>query len=163
MREQWSTGRNGVRTSANNAVILGCGYVGRQVAQDWLSKGLNVTVTTTTAAKVSELVAIHAGNRHPKAVVIHGDDATALTSLLAGQDTVLVSVASQGKRTYQDTYLATAQTLAQVLPQTSVTQVIYTGSFGVYGNHGDIGLRKKRRSPLPPLIAKLWPMLNSVC
>lgn len=117
-------------------MILGCGYVGRQVAQEWLSQGLNVTVTTTTAAKVSELAAIHNGNRHPTALVLQGNDAAALASLLAGQDTVLVSVASQGKRTYQDTYLATAQTLAQVLPQTSVRQVIYTGSFGVYGNHG---------------------------
>ena len=123
-------------TSATNAVILGCGYVGRQVAQRWLSQGLNVTATTTRAAKVTELEAIQGGNRHAKAVVVRGDDPASLASLLANQDVVLVAVASQGRASYKDTYLATAQTMAQVLPNTPVKQVIYTGSFGVYGNHG---------------------------
>ena len=124
--------------SATNAVILGCGYVGRQVAQYWLSQGLNVTATTTRAAKVPELEAIQGGgqgHRHAQGIVLRGNDKVALESLLANQDVLLVSVAAQGK-SYKDAYLETAQTLATVLPNTAVKQVIYTGSFGVYGNHG---------------------------
>ncbi|MEM9214744.1 MAG: SDR family oxidoreductase [Cyanobacteria bacterium P01_F01_bin.150] len=123
--------------TAGNTVILGCGYVGQRVAQTWLNQGLGVVVTTTTASKVSELEAIASNdNRHPTAVVMQGNDANALTKLLSGQDTLLVSLAPHRGGSYKDTYLATAQTLAQVLPQTSIKQVIYTSSFGVYGNHG---------------------------
>lgn len=129
------SGDTPLNTKETNAVILGCGYVGRRLAEDWLHQGLNVTTTTTTPAKVDDLKTI-GQMTHPNVVVIRGDDAKALETLLSNQTVLLVAVASQGKRSYQDTYLATAQTLAQVLPHTTIRQVIYTGSFGVYGNHG---------------------------
>ncbi|NET09328.1 MAG: NAD(P)H-binding protein, partial [Symploca sp. SIO2B6] len=116
--------------TTQQSTILGCGYVGRRVAQQWTQAGLTVTATTTTPTNVPTLETI-AHN----AVVIRGDDAPALQHLLAYQDTVLVSVAGRRKG-YKETYLNTAQTLAQVLPHTLVRQVIYTSSFSVYGNHG---------------------------
>ena len=121
----------GSDTTAKQAVILGCGYVGRQVAQRWKRDGLTVTATTTTRAKVPELEAI----AH-RTVVIRGDDAMALESLLADQDVLLVAIGAPNSRLYKETYLATAETLATVLPRTSIRQVIYTGSFALYGNHG---------------------------
>ena len=116
------------------AVILGCGYVGQAVARHWYRAGLHVTATTTTPKKASQLEAIAS-----RAVVIRGDDAPALVRLLADQDVLLVSIsasAASGRQNYRDSYLATAETLAQVLPYTALRQVIYTSSFGVYGNHG---------------------------
>ncbi|MGK7888425.1 MAG: SDR family oxidoreductase [Leptolyngbyaceae cyanobacterium] len=112
------------------AVILGCGYVGQRVAQRWVEEGLQVTATTTTPEKVSQLEALA-----PNVVVVLGNDAEGMQQLLANQDVVLVSIGAPNRQEYRSTYLATAQTLAQVLPHTPVQQVIYTGSFAVYGNH----------------------------
>jgi len=112
------------------AVILGCGYVGQRVAQRWVEAGLEVTVTTTTPNKVPQLEAI------APAVVVRGDDPEGMQRLLADQDVVLVAISAPNRQDYRGTYWATAQTLAQVLPHTTIKQVIYTGSFAIYGNHG---------------------------
>jgi nucleoside-diphosphate-sugar epimerase len=110
--------------------ILGCGYVGMAVARQWQQQGLEVTATTTTPERLSELATVAA-----QAVLLRGDDADKLQATLANQHTVLVSVAGGRQRGYAETYLKTAQTLAAVLPQTAVQQVIYTSSFAVYGDH----------------------------
>lgn len=113
-----------------NAVILGCGYVGTKVAQLWQST-LTVTATTTTPARVADLEAI----AH-RVVIWRGDDASALRSLLQDQDIVLLSVGAR-YGSYAETYLKTAETLVAALQHTpSVRQVIYTGSYAVYGDRG---------------------------
>ncbi len=50
--------------------IIGCGYVGTAVAQNWCQElGIVVTATTTRQERVSELSALSA-----RAVVIKGDN-----------------------------------------------------------------------------------------
>lgn len=112
-----------------NATILGCGYVGKVVARHWQQQGLNVTATTTSLGRVSELETLA-----DQVAVVQGNDASELRSLLANQQTVLVSVGAPNANAYEQTYLATAKTLAAVLPDTAVEQVIYTGSYAVYGD-----------------------------
>ncbi len=114
---------------SNRVTILGCGYVGRAVAQQWRSR-LQVTATTTTAAKVDELAAI----AH-RAIVLNGTDAAALETLFQDQDTVLLSVGAPNADAYEETYLGVAKTLVTVLPRTSIKQVIYTSSYAVYGDY----------------------------
>lgn len=111
------------------ALILGCGYVGKAVAQVWETRGVWITATTTRTERLEELKAIA---HH--ATIARGDDAKTLQTLLADQDTVLVSVGAPRSDAYADTYLKTAETLALVIPHTSVQQVIYTGSYAVYGD-----------------------------
>jgi nucleoside-diphosphate-sugar epimerase len=112
-----------------NVTILGCGYVGKAVAQLWQQQGLTVTVTTTQPERLPELSA-----RASRAVVVRGDDAEALRALLADQQALLVSLGARNRSLYAETYLATAQTLVQVLPS-SLQQIIYTSSYAVYGDH----------------------------
>jgi nucleoside-diphosphate-sugar epimerase len=113
-----------------NAVILGCGYVGVRVAQVW-QQTLTVTATTTTPARVAELEAIA-----QQVKVLKGDDASALRSLLQDQEIVLLSMGAR-YGSYAETYLKTAETLVGVLPDCpSVRQIIYTGSYAVYGDQG---------------------------
>lgn len=115
-----------------NVAIIGCGYVGKPVAQCWQEQGLIVTATTTRTERISEL--------HPVAnqvVVLRGTDRERLRESLSGQTCVLVSVAGGRQHGYEETYLKTAETLAAVLPQVgTVAQLIYTSSFSVYGDHG---------------------------
>jgi nucleoside-diphosphate-sugar epimerase len=110
------------------AAIIGCGYVGRQVAQCWRAAGLTVTATTTTRERVPELESVA-----DRMVVLSGSDAAALQACLSDQQTVLVSVAAGRGGDYAETYLGTAQSLAAILPQTSVQQLIYTSTCSVYG------------------------------
>lgn len=110
--------------------IIGCGYVGRAVAARWRQQGLTVTVTTTTPERVSELNAIA-----DRAVILHGDDEAGMRSLLADQQAVLLSVGAPSADAYEATYLQTAKTLLAALADNSqVQQIIYTGSYAVYGD-----------------------------
>ena len=114
--------------------IIGCGYVGTAVAQNWRQEsGIVVTATTTSQERVSELSALSA-----RAVVIKGDDA-AVQSVLQDQDTVLLSVGAPSANVYEETYLRTAKTLVKVLEQApTIQQVIYTGSYAVYGDQDGV-------------------------
>jgi len=113
-----------------NAVILGCGYVGRSLAPRW-RQTMTVTATTTTVERLAELqpLADHA-------VVVKGNDQAAVRSLLQNQQVLLVSVGAPNANAYEETYLHTAKTLVAALKSSSVQQVIYTGSYAVYGDRG---------------------------
>ncbi len=112
-----------------NVAIIGCGYVGKAVAQQW-QQTLTVTATTTTPDRVVELESVA-----QRVQVVKGDDAVGLRSLLQDQQVVLLSVGAPNANAYEETYLQTAKTLVAVLQQMpTVQQVIYTGSYAVYGD-----------------------------
>jgi nucleoside-diphosphate-sugar epimerase len=112
--------------------ILGCGYVGKAVAHHWRSAGLTVTATTTTPDRLSELADLC-----DRPLCLRANDPEALQSALAGQSVLLVSLAPRRSGIYRETYLESAQTLADILPTLpDLRQVIYTGSYSVYGDYG---------------------------
>jgi nucleoside-diphosphate-sugar epimerase len=126
-----------------NVTIIGCGYVGTAVARLWKQQGLTVSATTTTPERIAALEAIA-----DRAFVVRGDDPAALTELLANQQVVLLSIGARNRTAYAETYLTTAKTLAEVLPTTSVQQLIYTGSYAVYGDQQ--GDRVTEATPIQP-------------
>lgn len=120
------------RSGSESVMILGCGYVGRPMAQYWRSQGLTVTGTTTTPDRLAELA-----DCCDRALCLRGDDEAGLRSALAGQTTLLVCLGPRRSGIYRETYLHSAQTLAQLLPELpQLRQVIYTSSYGVYGDRG---------------------------
>lgn len=110
--------------------VIGCGYVGKEVAKLWQQQGLTVTVTTTSSARMDELKTVADRVR-----VLKGTDPGAVQDCLVGQDVVLVCVGSKRGANYEETYLGTAKTLAEVLPNTQVQHLIYTSTYSVYGQH----------------------------
>ncbi len=65
------------------------------------------------------------------------------------QDVVLLSVGAKGGEVYEETYLKTAQTLVSSLQQIqSVKQLIYTGSYAVYGDRNGVWVDEE--TPLAP-------------
>lgn len=113
-----------------NVTILGCGYVGTAVAQCWKQQGLIVTATTTRSSRIVELQSIA-----DHTAVVRGNDETALGTVLSNQQVVLLSLGAPNADAYEATYLQTAATLVKVLQQLpTVQQVIYTGSYAVYGD-----------------------------
>ena len=127
-----------------NVAIIGCGYVGKAVAQYWQKLGFVVTATTTTPEKVSELEAVA-----KRVVVVKGNNPEGLKSVLENQDTVLLSVGAKSANGYEESYLETAQNLASILPQIeSLRQLIYTGSYSIYGDRN--GSLVDEKSPVAP-------------
>jgi nucleoside-diphosphate-sugar epimerase len=113
-----------------NAVILGCGYVGRSLAPCW-RQTMTVTATTTTVDRLAELQLLA-----DRAMVVKGNDEAAVRSLLHDQQVLLVSVGAPNANAYEETYLNTAKTVVAALKESSVQQVIYTSSYAVYGDRG---------------------------
>ncbi|MFB8787359.1 MAG: SDR family oxidoreductase [Potamolinea sp.] len=119
-----------------NITIIGCGYVGTALAEYWHQKQSHlITATTTTNERVEELEKVA-----DKVVVMKGDDATAMQSVVQNQDVVLVSVAPISDRQvsaegYAETYLPTAKNLIAALSNApTAKQIIYLSSCSVYGN-----------------------------
>lgn len=128
-----------------NVAIIGCGYVGYQVAQYWQQKmNFVVSATTTSPERVSALQSVS-----QRVVVACGNDLDSLKSVLHNQDVVLLSVAAKGAEVYEETYLQTAQNLVSSLQQIkSVKQLIYTGSYAVYGDRNGVWVDEE--TPLAP-------------
>lgn len=112
-------------------MILGCGYVGKAVARCWRPH-FTITATATRATRVSELESLV-----DRVVIVRGDDAVGVRSLLHNQHVVLLAIGAPNADAYESTYLQTAKTLVSVLQDLpTVQQVIYTGSYAVYGDRG---------------------------
>ncbi len=117
-----------------NILIIGCGYVGQAIASFWQQQDHQLTLTTTTLAKISQLSPLG------QVVIVEKDSLKALTNIIQNQEVVVFSV-SPGRRgrdpvTYRQTYLETAKNLVSILQNASnVKQLIYTGSYAVLGNH----------------------------
>ncbi len=128
-----------------NVAIIGCGYVGYKVAQYWQQKmNFVVSVTTTSPERVSALESVS-----QRVVVTQGNDLDSLKSVLHNQDVVLLSVGAKSAEAYEETYLQTAQTLVASLQQIkSVKQLIYTGSYAVYGDRNGVWVDEE--TPLAP-------------
>jgi nucleoside-diphosphate-sugar epimerase len=106
--------------------IIGCGYVGKAAAIQWKKEGHEITVTTRSLERAYQLRPI------ADLVYILDED---WYKLLDKQDVVLLSVAPDAKSDYIQTYLRTAENLVQVVKHSSVSQIIYTGSTSIYGDH----------------------------
>lgn len=125
-----------------NIAIIGAAYTGMEAARYLKSKGHTITVTTTSDRRVAELEAVS-----DRVVIMRGNDRGKMRELLAGQDAVLMTVAGgmvekDGKYImdldlYTDTYVGTAECLVECLDSApELRQIIFTGSWSVYGNAG---------------------------
>jgi nucleoside-diphosphate-sugar epimerase len=109
--------------------IIGCGYVGTAVAKYWQPQHY-LTLTTTSLQKIPLLQAIA-----PKVELCLGNDRDSLARAIDGQNLVLLTVGAKNRDSYREAYLETAENLVYALENNdSVTQLIYTGSYAVYGD-----------------------------
>jgi nucleoside-diphosphate-sugar epimerase len=133
-----------------NIAVLGCGYVGSALAENWQEQGHFVTGTTTSQERIISLAATLS-----KAVLAKGEDFSTMQSLLQDQSTLVVSIAPTGFQeadtaTYEATYISTTRNLVKVLSQApNVTQIIYLSSCSVYGDRQ--GEWVDETSPVAPL------------
>jgi nucleoside-diphosphate-sugar epimerase len=127
--------------------IIGCGYVGSEVARLWKAAGDEVTVTTTTPEKKEQLQAIAS-----EVVILTGNDLPSLQKVVAEQDIILLSVGAKQRTPegYRQAYLETAENLMSAIGNSSkVKQLIYTSSYGIISNtSGDLVDEKVAVNPV---------------
>lgn len=110
-------------------LIVGCGYLGLRVAQQWRAAGHEVCVTTRSAERARRFE--QSGYRPIIADVL---DASSLTSL-PNIETVLWAVGHDRRAgaSIEQVYVGGLENLLGVLPE-SVQKLIYISSTGVYGD-----------------------------
>ncbi|MBS0210251.1 MAG: SDR family oxidoreductase [Planctomycetes bacterium] len=110
-------------------LVVGCGYLGRRVAERWLSAGQDVYTVTRRANAADEL---RAAGFHPiVADVLRPDDWRDLPPVR----TVLFAVGHdrQSVHDIREVYVEGLRNVLTALPD-SVERVIYISSTGVYGD-----------------------------
>ncbi len=114
-----------------NIVIIGCGYVGTQVAAIWKKKGHYVTATTRNPEKIDSFI------RHTqKSLLLKGNDEDELVPLIANNDLILVTIAADSPEHYESAYLNTSQILRHLALEMDLPRhLIYTSSASIYGDH----------------------------
>lgn len=116
-------------------LVIGAGFVGGAVAEQLQARGDEVTVTTTTPAKVDDLRA-----RFGNVVVLRGSDSAAVSSAMEGQDAVVITAGPNAQqamtpedrqRTYQEILVDTAES---VVAAGGSSYLVALSALSVYGN-----------------------------
>jgi nucleoside-diphosphate-sugar epimerase len=130
--------------SKSHVAIIGCGYVGSELARRLVANGHDVLGTTRSPERLPELQQLGIA-----AEQLDVSDADRMKSLLAGRQAVYLTVAA-GRRDadYERVYLTAARNLAAAAASAGVIRMIYTSSTSVYGQ--DDGQWVTEDSPTEP-------------
>jgi nucleoside-diphosphate-sugar epimerase len=126
--------------SGERRAILGCGYVGEEVARAWKQEGHALWATTTRRERLGELAELV-----ETPLIFDSTDPSTNLDFTADLDGILVSFApSKGSEVdlsqYRKTFLGGLQRLVETLDRrtrNTPLQIVHLSSCGVYGNrHG---------------------------
>src|SRR3990167_3089589 len=114
----------------HHIAIIGCGYIGMEVASIWHQRGHLLAATTRNPSRLKEFSKLA-----QKSLIFKGDRAD-LASLIAQNETLLLTIAADNSENYKSAYLLTAQELRSIaLEMGQPRRLIYTSSSSVYGDH----------------------------
>ncbi len=125
-----------------NIAIIGCGYLGEELASLWTKKGFPVTATTRSPEKLEKLSKVA-----QKSVLLRGNDEEEFIPLIANHDTLVITIAPDGPEHYESAYLHTAKIFRKLALEMDMPRdILYVSSTSVYGDHH--GLWVDETSPL---------------
>ena len=111
--------------------IIGCGYIGYELAKDLYEKGYIITCTTKNPKSIEKLK-----NTTQKSLIMYGSDKKEMEIILKENDIIIITIAANTSDEFENTYLETAKTLkACALEINSPKTIIYTSKTSIYGNH----------------------------
>jgi len=122
-------------------LVVGAGFVGSAVAARLKARGDEVTVTTTTPAKVDDL-----RDRFGNVVVLRGSDREAVAAAVAGQDAVVVTAGPNAQQamtpedrqaTYQEILVDTAESVVAAGGDAHLVALSALSVYGGASNHLD--------------------------
>lgn len=113
-----------------NIVIIGCGYIGLEVAAIWKKKGYSVTATTRNSQQLGVL-----SKMSQKSIILKGDTQDELIPLIANNDVIVITLSDHPEQ-YENAHLNTSQIIRHLaLEMDMPKELIYTSSVSVYGDH----------------------------
>lgn len=114
-----------------NIAIIGCGYLGLELASLWSRKGHHVTATTRNPDRLSEL------SKHAqKSLIFKGESEEELVPIIANNDVLVVTIGADNLDQYEKAYLHTAHLFRHLALEMDLPRdLIYTSSTSVYGEH----------------------------
>lgn len=110
--------------------ILGCGYMGLQLAEHLQKSRHHITGTTTSYSRLPILE-----QKCQKALLLWGDDLEKLTLAVENSDVIIVTISAASLQEYEKTFLRTAQNLRKIAKNCPEKKLLYTSSTFVYGDH----------------------------
>ncbi|HSX11592.1 MAG TPA: NAD-dependent epimerase/dehydratase family protein [Chlamydiales bacterium] len=111
-----------------NILVLGCGYIGSEVAALWKKRGFYVTVTASHPEKLESL-----SRCAQKCVLLRSNDEEELAPLIASNDLILITTAVDDPENYD---IATSQIIRHVALETDLPRhLIYLSTVTIYGDH----------------------------
>jgi nucleoside-diphosphate-sugar epimerase len=114
-----------------NIAIIGCGYIGTEVAALLKKHGHQVTATTRDPAKLDALAKVA-----QKCVIFKGNDEDELVPIIANNEVIIVTVAADSPEHYESAYLKTSLFIRHLALEMDLPRhLIYTSSTSVYGDH----------------------------
>lgn len=111
--------------------IIGCGYIGYELAKELYKKGHFVTCTTTNPESIKPL-----SQTTQKSLIMVGNDEREMSVILNNNDIIILTVSTNNDKDFENTYLQTAKTIKKcALDLDKPKTIIYTSKSSVYGNH----------------------------
>jgi nucleoside-diphosphate-sugar epimerase len=124
-----------------NIAIIGCGYIGSEIAKLWKPK-YHITATTRSIENLEKL-----NKLAHKSQILKGNDPKEFIPLIANNEIILITIAADGPNNYGSAYLGVAEIFRQLALEMDLPRhLIYTSSTSVYGDHN--GLWVDETSPL---------------
>jgi nucleoside-diphosphate-sugar epimerase len=114
-----------------NIVIIGCGYIGCELAAIWKKNGHTITATTSNPDKLEPLA-----RSAQKSFLLKGNDAEELAPLIANNDIICIPISIDCPETYENAYHSTAQLFRHLALEMDLPRhLIYISSASLYGDH----------------------------
>jgi len=115
----------------SNLCIIGCGYIGKEIAKRWRKKGHHITATTRHPERLESLSEVA-----QKCLIFRGNNEEDLAPLITNNEVLLVTIAPDSPDQYATAYLENAVRIRRLaLEMNQPRHLIYTSSTQVYGDH----------------------------
>lgn len=111
--------------------IIGCGYIGYEIAKELYKKGHFVTCTTINPDSIQRNLKVS-----QKSILMRGTDEKEILELLKSNDVIINTISTKAKIEYEAEFLQIAQTIKKcALELKTPKTIIYTSKSSIYGNH----------------------------
>jgi len=110
--------------------IIGCGYLGYELAKELYNKGHFVTCTTSSPDSIKKLMPVT-----NKSLVMMGNEEKEISLILKNNDVIIVTV-STNHDNFEETFLQTAITIKKCASELNEPKtIIFTSKSSLYGDH----------------------------
>jgi nucleoside-diphosphate-sugar epimerase len=114
-----------------NIAVVGCGYIGTEVALHWRKKGYHVTATTRNPEHLDQLAQVA-----QKSLILKGNETEELALLIANNDVLVITLPLDNPDFFESAHQNTAKILKHLALEMDLPrQLIYISNTCIYGDH----------------------------